>query len=281
MAPNNETSASGSFFFSTLWRHRWLMWQFVVRNVHIRHKGSYLGILWQVLTPLLMLALYTFVFGILLHGHFGAIPNETSTDYALGIFLGFTLYGLVADCMGAAPNVVFDNSNLVKKVLFPVEVLPASMALSMFYSFLIGMALFFVGDVIFGPALTWHALWFPVILLPLFLLAVGLAWLIGSLGVYFRDIQNFMQFLTTALFYVSGVFFSASSATAGTKARVALEVLRWNPIFLAIDLSRDVTLWGRAPNIGELLYLYGVCVCVFIAGYALFMRLKSGFADVM
>jgi lipopolysaccharide transport system permease protein len=281
MASNHQTRACAGFIFSPLWRHRSLMWQFALRYVHVRHKGSYLGIFWQVLTPLLMLALYTFVFGVLLHGHFGVVENETSADYALGIFLGFTLYGLVADCMGAAPNVVFDNSNLVKKVLFPVEVLPASMALSMFYSFLVSMGLFIVGDIFFGPTPTWHALWFPVILLPLFILAVGLAWLIGALGVYFRDIQNFMQFLTTALFYVSGIFFSASSAGAGTKARVALEVLRWNPIFLAIDLSRDVTLWGRAPDFGEMAYLYGVCIAVCVSGYALFMRLKAGFADVM
>jgi len=281
MINNPDNSAANAFPFHTLWRQRSMMWQFARRYVHVRHKGSYLGIFWQVLTPLLMLALYTFVFGVLLHGHFGVVADETSADYALGIFLGFTLYGLVADCMNAAPNVVFDNSNLVKKVLFPVEILPASMALSMFYSFIVSMGLFVVGDVFLGPAPTWHALWFPVILLPLFLLAAGLAWLIGALGVYFRDVQNFMQFLTTSLFYVSGIFFSASSANAGTKARVALEVLRWNPIFLAIDLSRDVTLWGRAPDFGEMAYLYGVCVAVFAAGYAVFMRLKAGFADVM
>jgi lipopolysaccharide transport system permease protein len=281
MTSQNKHQPSDSVFFAPLWRNRALLWQFALRSIHVRHKGSYLGILWQVLTPLLMLGLYTFVFGVLLHGRFGVVASETSADYALGIFLGFTLYGLVADCMGAAPNVVFDNANLVKKVVFPVEILPASMALSMFYSFLVGMVLFGIGDVCFGPDLTAQALWFPVILLPLILLAAGLAWLIGALGVYFRDIQNLMQFLTTALFYVSGIFFSASSAGAGTKARVAIEVLRWNPIFLAIDLSRAVTLWGKTPDFGEMAYLYGVCLAVFFAGYALFMRLKPGFADVM
>ena len=269
------------FVFHPLWQNRSLLWQFAKRYVNVRHKGSYLGFLWQVLTPLLMLALYSFTFGVLLHGHFGVIENETSAEYALGIFLGFTLYGLVADCMGAAPNVIFDNSNLVKKVRFPLEVLPASMALSMCYSFLISMGLFVIGFAFFGPAPTLQALWFPIVLLPLLLLAMGLAWLIGSLGVYFRDIQNVMQFLTTALFYLSGIFFSASSAHAGTKARVALDVLRWNPIFLAIDLSRDVTLWGKSPDFGEMAYLYIVCAIVFFGGYAIFMRLKSGFADVM
>jgi lipopolysaccharide transport system permease protein len=281
MTMHTGTGADRAIPFVQLWRSRSLLWQFAVRNVHARHKGSYLGILWQVLTPLLMLALYGFTFGVLLHGRFGVIPNETPAEYALGIFLGFTLYGLVADCLGSAPMVIVSNSNLVKKVLFPLEVLPASMALGMCYSFLISMGLFVIGYVIAGPMPTWEALWLPVVLLPLLLLGIGLAWLLGALGVYFRDVQNAMTFVSTALFYISGIFYSASSAGAGTKARVALDVLRWNPIFVAIDLSRDVTLWGRAPNMADMAYLYGVCAAVFVLGYWSFQRLKPGFADVL
>jgi lipopolysaccharide transport system permease protein len=267
--------------FGTLWRNRSILWQFTKRYVNVRHKGSYLGVLWLVLTPLLMLALYSFTFGVLLHGRFGVIPDETAADYALGIFLGFMLYGLVADCLGAATNVINDNSNLVKKVRFPVEILPASMGFGVCYNFLISMGLFIVGFAFFGRPPTLLAFWFPVVLLPLLLLSLGLAWLLGALGVYFRDVQNAMSFITTALFYVSGIFFSASSAGAGTKARVALSVLRWNPIFVAIDLSRDVTLWGVAPKFGDLAYLYCVCGAVFVIGYCTFQRLKTGFADVL
>jgi lipopolysaccharide transport system permease protein len=267
--------------FGTLWRNRSLLWQFTKRNIHARHKGSYLGVMWLVLTPLLMLALYSFTFGVLLHGRFGVIPDETAADYALGIFLGFMLYGLVADCLGAATNVVNDNSNLVKKVRFPVEILPASMGLGVCYNFLISMALFVAGFILFGRPPTLLVFWFPVVLLPLVLLSLGLAWLLGALGVYFRDVQNAMSFITTALFYVSGIFFSASSAGVGTKARVALDVLRWNPIFVAIDLSRDVTLWGVPPSMRDLAYLYVVCIAVFLAGYWTFQRLKAGFADVL
>lgn len=277
----SSNRSGGDIPFYSFWQNRALLWQFTKRFVHARHKGSYLGILWQVLTPLLMLALYSFTFGVLLHGRFGVIENETSADYALGIFLGFTLYGLVSDCLGSCPSVIVGNSNLVKKVRFPLEVLPASMALSVFYSFLISMGLFVIGFAIFGHAPTWQTLWFPIILIPFLLLALGLGWLMAGLGVYFRDVQNAMPFVTTALFYLSGIFFSASSAKAGTKARVALDVLRWNPIFLGIDLSRDVMLWGLPPNIPELIYLYVVCLAVFLFGYWAFNRLKGGFADVL
>jgi lipopolysaccharide transport system permease protein len=160
-------------------------------------------------------------------------------------------------------------------------VLPASLALGTCWSFAISMGLFVLGYAIAGPSPTWLWLWFPVTLFPLLLLSMGLAWLLGSLGVYFRDVQNAMTFVTTALFYVSGIFYSAHSVAMGTKARVALEVLRWNPIFLSIDLSRDVTLWGVAPGAGDLVYLYGVSALVFLGGYAVFRRLKGGFADVL
>jgi lipopolysaccharide transport system permease protein len=281
MGQRQHSFLDGILPSGTLWRNRSILWQFTKRNIHARHKGSYLGTLWLVLTPLLMLALYSFTFGVLLHGRFGVIEGETAADYALGIFLGFMLYGVVADCLGGATNVINDSSNLVKKVLFPVEILPASMALGVCYNFLISMGLFIVGFLLFGRPPTLLVIWFPFILLPLVLLSLGLAWLLGALGVYFRDVQNAMSFITTALFYVSGIFFSASSASVGSKARVALEVLRWNPIFVAIDLSRDVTLWGVAPNLGDLAYLYGVCLAVFFGGYAVFQRLKTGFADVL
>jgi len=267
--------------FSSLWKHRSLLTQFTKRNVHVRHKGSYLGILWQVLTPLLMLALYSFTFGVLLHGRFGVIEDETPAEYALGIFLGFMLYGLVADSIGAATNVVVENSNLVKRVRFPMEILPASLALSVCYSFIISMLLFGIGFLIAGPAPTLLVLWFPVILFPLLMLSLGLCWLLGALGVYFRDIQNAMSFIITALFYMSGIFYSAHSATAGSKARVALEILRWNPIFLAIDMSRDVTLWRVPPSISSLVYLYLICAAIFVMGYICFQRMKAGFADVL
>jgi lipopolysaccharide transport system permease protein len=277
IAPTAQSTAS----FAPLWRHRALLWQFALRYVSARHRGSRLGILWQVLTPLLMLALYTFVFGILLHGHFGVRPDETSADYALGIFMGFTLYGLVADTLGSAPGCVADSPNLVKKVLFPLEVIPASLAVSMLSPFLVSVGLFVIGFIFFGPALTVQVLWLPAVLLPVFFLTLGLAWLVSALGVYFRDVQNAMTFINTALFYVSGIFYSASSAGVGTKARVALDVLRWNPVFLAIDLSRDVTLWGRAPGLRDMVYLYGVSIAVLLLGYSVFRKLRSGFADVL
>ncbi len=268
-----------SWLIDDMWRNRGLLLQFTRRNIQVRHRGSYLGVLWLILTPLLMLGLYSFTFGVLLKGRFGVLPNETSADYALGIFLGFTLYGLVSDTMAASPFVVISNSNLVKKVVFPIQVLPAASTLAAVYSFLISLALFMIGLLIFGPPVDLSLLWLPVIVFPLVLLSLGLAWLLSALGVFFRDIQNIIMFISTALFYASGIFYSARSVREASPE--AWSLLKWNPIFQAIELSRDALLWRMPVDLSGLCYLYvsGIVVC--IIGYAVFQRLKGGFADVL
>lgn len=273
--------ASPASPFASLWRQRGLLWQFTQRNIQVRHKGSYLGFLWLALTPLLMLALYSFTFGVLLDGRFGVSPDETAADYALGIFLGFTLYGLVADSMGMAPVVMLGNINLVKKVVFPLEVLPAAAALSACYGFLISMGLFMIGFAMFGPPLTMGVLWLPVIVFPLLLLSMGLTWLLAGIGVYYRDVQNVMMFVTTALFYMSGIFYAPQTVAAGSKARIAIDILRYNPVFRAIELSRDVLLWRLPLDWYGLGYLYLTCGLTWFLGYWAFRRLKGGFADVL
>lgn len=261
------------------WHSRDLLWQFTRRNIQLRHKGSYLGFLWLMITPLMMLALYTFTFGLLLGGSFGMTPDEGPADYALGIFLGFTLYGLVSETMGASPHVILANTNLVKKVVFPLEVLPAANVLSACYTFSISLGLFLIGMALFGPPLTLGVLWLPVIVLPLILLSLGLGWLLSGLGVFFRDVQHVILFLSTALFYASGIFYSAASVQA--EAPQAWAFLRWNPIFQAIELSRDAVLWQIPVDLAALGYLYVSCSLVAVIGLAAFRKLKSGFADVL
>src|SRR5690606_23088229 len=113
-------------FLDDLWRHRELLWQFTMRNVELRHKGSHLGLIWSFLNPMLMLGLYVLVFGYIFDGSFGVLPNETRVDFGLGIFLGLTLYHFAAEVLVTAPGIVVSNPNFVKKVVFPLEILPAA-----------------------------------------------------------------------------------------------------------------------------------------------------------
>ena len=258
-----------------LWRHRDLLWQFTLRNVEIRHKGSHLGLIWSVLNPVLMLGLYVLVFGYIFGGRFGVLPNETRMDYALGIFIGLTLFHFVAEVLGVSSSIIVGNPNFVKKVVFPLEILPAANVGGAVFHMLISLCLVFLCMVVSGTNLSAGALGLPVIILPLVLFGLGLAWLISALGVFFRDIGQIMQFLSTALMWASAVFFTAQKYPA------AWSYLRFNPLLLAIDLTRDAVLWDRPLNYHHIGYLYvtGFATCYF--GHLAFYRMKPAFADVL
>ena len=256
--------------------HRGLLWQLTVRNIQIRHKGSYLGLLWAVFTPLLMMGLYYFVFGLIFERNYGILEEESAADFALGLFLSLSLYQFLAEALMVAPIVIVNSPNLVKKIVFPLRIIPVATLGAALFHFLVSIGLFFLGLIFFGNGLNINNLWFPVILLPLIFLTMGLTWLLASLGVFFRDISHIMQFATTAILYASAVFYSASM--------VPLEIwefLKYNPMIHIVELSRNVLLWNIPMNVTYLFYLYGVGILFFFLGYGVFQKLKPAFADVM
>jgi lipopolysaccharide transport system permease protein len=263
-------------FAADLWRHRDLLWQFTLRNVELRHKGSHLGLVWSILNPLLLLGLYVVVFGYIFGGSFGVLPGETKVDYGLGIFFGLSLYHFVAEVVTGAPSLIVNNPNFVKKVVFPLEVLPAASVLGAAFHLLVSLALVLAGVTLIGPGLALSALWLPAVLLPVFLLLLGVSWLFSALGVFFRDIGQMMQFLTMALMFASAVFYSAQKIPSDLWT-----YMRFNPILLAIELARDAALWGRPVNLHHLAYLYASGILACYLGHAAFRRLRPAFADVL
>ena len=257
-------------------RHRALLWQFIQRNVELRHKGSHLGLIWSFLNPLLMLGLYVFVFGYVFGGKFGARPEETRVDYALGIFVGLSLFHFIGEVLGVAPTVIIGNPNFVKKVVFPLEILPVATVGASFVHFLISILLTVLGIAFFGPGPSWGMLWLPVIFLPVLVLSLGLAWLCSALGVFFRDIGQLTGFLSMSLMFASAVFYPASSIPAPAWA-----FLRFNPLIHAIELSRNTALWNTAMNYHHLGYLYAVSAVTALFGYWVFHKLRPAFADVL
>ena len=258
-----------------LWHYRILLWQFTVRNTETRHRGSYLGLIWSFLNPLLMMLLYVLVFGFIFSGSFGVRPHESKLDYAIGIFLGLTLFHFFAEILSLSPTLIVGNPNFVKKVVFPLEILPASAVGGAVFHMLISFGLALLTQAFAGISLPLTALWLPVILLPVLLLGLGLAWFFSALGVLLRDISQLTQFLSMALMWASAVFYTAQKFPA------AWPYLRLNPLLLAIDLTRDVVLWGRPINGLHLLYLYGTGLAACHCGHYAFRRMKPAFADVL
>jgi lipopolysaccharide transport system permease protein len=259
-----------------LLEHRELLIRFTSRQIERQTKGSWLGTLWVLVNPLLMLGLYTFVFGMIMGGNFNVTPNPGPFDYPLGIFIGLTVMGLVTETMGQSPTIILSHQNLVKKVVFPLHLLPMASVGSIFFKTSMSCLLAGLFVIIAGNDLTWDMLWFPIILFPVLLCAMGIAWLLSALGVYFRDSQQLMAFFATALFYGSAVFYPSKSIPEGVYA-----YLRFNPVLHAIELSRDVLLWNIPLDFLKLAYLYGCGGMLFLLGLFTFQALRSGFADVL
>jgi len=255
--------------------HRELLWQFTLRNVEMRHKGSYLGIAWSILNPLLMLALYVLVFGYIFGGTFGR-HGETRLEYGLTIFLGLTLFHFATETLVTAPLVIVGSPNFVKKVVFPLEILPAANVGGAAVHLLIGLGLVLLGVVTLGDGLTASALWLPVILLPLLLTCLGINWLFSALGVFLRDLAQLIQFLSLALLFASAVFYPISKIPPGVWV-----FMRFNPALIAIELARNTVLWHEPIRGAHLAYLYAFGLASCYAGYAIFRRLKPAFADVL
>lgn len=262
-------------FAADLWLHRELLWQFTLRNVELRHKGSHLGLVWSILGPLLMLAMYVLVFGYIFNGRFGIVANETRLEYAVGIFIGLALTHLVSEVLGLSTGLIVGNPNFVKKVIFPLEILPAAAVGAALIHLLISLLLAQIAILTGGIGITPALLWLPVILIPVVLIALGLAWLFAALGVFLRDLAQIVQFISMAILWSSGVFFSAE------KHPVAWSYLRYNPLLLAIEAARDVLLWHRPVNLSHLAYLYAVSLLVCYGGHATFRRMRPAFADVL
>ena len=263
----------------TLFKRRELLWQFTVRNIKSRHRGSILGGLWLVFNPLLMLSLYVFAFGVVFGGRFTDSPNESTLDYALGVFLGLNIMGLISGLIGTAPGIIVAQPNFVKKVVFPLEVLPAAMMGAMSFDLVIGFLLSLIGVMLLGTGFDFSILYLPIIIMPAFMIGLGLAWFFSALGVFIRDIGQLGSFLGLALLYSSGVFYSAEKAEK--TAPQIWQILQWNPLLQIIDALRQIILWGSTPSWSLIAYAWCFGAFTLLFGAWFFNRLRPAFADVL
>jgi lipopolysaccharide transport system permease protein len=247
----------------------------ISREVAGRYRGSYLGLFWAILNPLMMLVAYTFAFNVVFNARWPGGAGGHS-EFAVAVFIGMITFGFFAECVARSPTLIVSNANYVKKVVFPLEILvPVSIGTGLF-NWVLGLAAWLVVYTLTGAPLRWTVMLVPLTLLPLLLLVAGLGWFLAALGVYLRDISQAVGFLTTFLMFVSPVFYPVSAVPEAFQPILAL-----NPVAVAIEQARDVLISGQTPDwlvTGKCLALGASILCL---GFAWFQKARKGFGDVL
>jgi lipopolysaccharide transport system permease protein len=266
---------------STIWRPLWqlpsraeLIFSFAKRELLARYKGSVLGIAWAVLTPVVMIAIFTFIFAGIFGARFGA--NNSHWDYALYLFCGLLPWTMFQESLQQSTNTIVVHSNLVKRVVFPLETLPAAQVFAALGNQLFATIALLIATVIIRQRLELTALWLPVLLIPQLLFALGASWLIASLGVFLRDITQGITLLLMAWMYLTPIIYPESIVPDRFRP-----VMNANPFTALIRSYRRIFLEGAAPDWSGLLYFTALALAIFVFGYWWFARTRKSFADVV
>lgn len=275
MNPNAQHNISLYEMLSSFLRNRSLIFQMTKREVVGRYRGSVLGIAWSFFNPLIMLAVYTVVFSTVFQAKWGT-GSDSKTEFALVLFVGMIVHGVLAESMNSSPTLMLRNVNYVKKVVFPLEILPWVVIGSTLFHSCISVLVWGLFYLAVNYSLQWTFIFLPLVFIPLVLFSLGVSWALASLGVYIRDIGQMTGVLTTILLFMSPIFYPASRLPEPYQTMIYL-----NPLTFVIEQARDVLMWGNSPSWSGLVVAYIVSTLVAWTGFAWFQKTRKGFADVL
>lgn len=269
-------ASQSSSILTLLTQHRDLLYQMSVRDIHARYRGSLLGVLWMILTPLLMLAIYTFVFGVVFQARWGTNGESDTLGFALTLYSGLIVHSLLGDVLTRSTSIILQHGNYVKKVVFPLGILPVMVVSSALFFFIIQLAVLLVVMLLCGYTIPPTALLIPLVIAPLLLFCLGAGWMIASIGVFIRDLQHLMGLLVTMLLFLSPIFYPASALPEAYRPLLYL-----NPLTPIIENLRAVLMDGRMPD-WNMLVAYALLSLLFCQlGHVWFNRTRKGFNDVL
>jgi lipopolysaccharide transport system permease protein len=276
MNPHQTPSASIGELFASLWRNRQLILQMTKREVIGRYRGSILGLAWSFFNPLLMLTVYTFVFSVVFRARWAVNGGEDKASFAIFLFVGMIVHGLFAECVNRAPSLILSNVNYVKKVVFPLEILPAVAMGSALFHAGISLIVLLAVRLVVNQQLAWTAIFAPVIIMPLCLVTMGVAWFLSAIGVYLRDVNQTIGIFTTVLLFLSPVFYPTTALPAEYQIW-----LRLNPLTFIIEECRNVLVSAEVPDWGSWISFLMVSLAGAWTGFWWFQKSRKGFADVL
>ncbi|MEE2906865.1 MAG: ABC transporter permease [Planctomycetota bacterium] len=264
------------------WRHRDLVLRLGRRDIEARYRGSALGLIWAIVQPLVLLAVYTFVFGVVFKMRATKIGMEDAADqvneasFAMSLFAGLILYNLFSDCVGKAPSILRQNVTFVKKIVFPLEILPWSTMVMAVFNAIVATIVFaiFYAFIEGAPPLT--VLLVPVVVLPVIIMVLGLCWILMSVGLYVQDTQQIVGLVLTIALFTCPIFYPLWMVPEPWQNWLYL-----NPLTVAIEMVREVVFVGTIPDVWIWLIYLGASVVVAWIGWTWFTITRRGFADAV
>jgi lipopolysaccharide transport system permease protein len=261
--------------YRALVRHFPLVAQIARREVIGRYRGSFVGLLWSFFNPLLILGIYTFVFGFIFKSHW-TTPGTEHVNFAVILFAGLNISAMFSECANRGPTLIIENTNFVKKVVFPLEALSWSTVGSALFHLIISTAVLLAFEFVVQGSIPWTIILFPFVIAVFLPFMAGVVWFLASLGVFLRDLKQAIGIITTALMFLAPIFYPVESISPQYRGLIYL-----NPLTVIVEASRDVIVWGRMPD-WESLGLYAIAACLFAwFSFNWFERSRKGFADVL
>lgn len=254
--------------------HRGLLRSLVQRELSSRYKGSLMGLGWAIISPAVMIVIFTIIFSGIFRARFGEAGGHLS--FAVYLFCGLLPWIAFSESVQRATNVLLENVNLVKRVVFPIEALPVNLALTAVVTQLLGTVVLLIAHLILTRQLHATVLWLPMLLLPQLLVTLGLGWLMASLGVFIRDMPQINQLVLMAWMYLTPIFFPENLVPPQFQW-----LLRYNPMAPLIRSYRRALLEGQMPDWRGLGFTLAFAVLCFVLGYWWFERTKKAFADLL
>lgn len=253
-----------------------LIWQLIKRDILSRYRGSFIGLAWSFINPLIMLTVYTFVFSVVFKARWNATIGESKFDFAIILFAGLLVYNFFSEVVNRAPGLILSNPNYVTKVIFPLEILTWVLLGSALFQLFISLNVLLIVQLLLNQTLVWTILLFPIVLIPLILICMGLSWFLAALGVYIRDVGQITGIFTTALLFISAVFYPLSTLPEGFQ-----KISRLNPLVFVITESRNTLLFGVPPDWASLALYSLISLIIAFLGFFWFKKMRKGFADVI
>ena len=262
--------------WTSLTHNKELLWRLCEREIISRYRGSVLGWGWTLIQPLLMLAVYTFVFSTVFKARWPDLQEAGPLGFAINLFTGLIVFNLASECIGKSSTLITSQPNYVKKVIFPLELLSVSAVGTAFFHALTSLAVLAVFKLIATGGIPLTSICLPLVWLPLIAGCTGISWILSATGVYIRDLSQLVNVLLSVLMFMSAVFYPISALPDQWQP-----ILLLNPLVHVIEATRAILLQGKLPEISYLAMGIPLTLLFCEFSYRLFRKARRVFADVI